>query len=172
MVINRQRIVQARRDAKQALFETVQALRASGKTVSCIVRETGISRNRVIAWVGLAELPERNQMEPSPRTPAFYREYLAKRWAEGFRHGRNLLKEIQELGYTGCFSYLARFLARWRKTPTTPVVPATTMPPANVATPVRATNSLLLCRQISPLVSFGRRENPRNCIPSPTLTSG
>src|ERR1700733_12587016 len=32
--INRQRIVQGRRDAKQALFETVRALHASGQTVS------------------------------------------------------------------------------------------------------------------------------------------
>ena len=152
VVINRHRIVHERRVAKQALFETVQALRASGKTVSCVVRETGISRNRVIAWAGLVELPERNQMEPNPRTPAFYQEHLAKRWAEGFQHGRRLLKEIQELGYTGCFSYLARFLARWR-TPTTPVVSVTMMPPANVPPLVPANNSLLLCRQISPLVA-------------------
>ena len=119
--INRQRIVHNRRIAKQSLFETVQALHASGQTVSHIVRETGISRNRVTAWVGLVELPERNQMEPNPRTPAFYQEHLAKRWAEGCQHGPRLLKEIQELGYTGCFSYLAQFLARWRKTPMTPV---------------------------------------------------
>ena len=127
----------------------MQALRASGKTVSCIVRETGISRNRVIAWAGLVELPERNQMEPNPRTPAFYQEHLAKRWAEGFQHGRRLLKEIQELGYTGSFSYPARFLGRWR-TPPTPVVSVTMMPAANVPPLVPATNSLLLCRQISP----------------------
>jgi transposase len=93
-------------------------------------------------------------MAPNPRTPAFYQEHLAKRWAEGFQHGRKLLKEIQALGYTGCFSYLARFLARWRqKRPTTPVTSATTMPTAKVAPPVGSNNSLLICRQISPLVA-------------------
>jgi hypothetical protein len=108
---------------KHALFETVQGLHASGKTGSDIVRETGISRQRVSAWVGLVELPERNRMAPNPRTPAFYEEHLAQRWAEGFQHGRKLLKEIQALGYTGC--YLARFLARLRqKTPTTPLTSA------------------------------------------------
>jgi transposase len=76
VVIHRRRIVHERRVVKQALFATVRALRASGKTVSCIVRETGISRKRVTAWVGLVELPERNQMEPSRRTPAFYQEHL------------------------------------------------------------------------------------------------
>src|ERR1700733_7876487 len=68
-------------------------------------------------------------MEPTPRALAFFEEHLAKRWAEGCQHGPRLLKEIQELGYTGCFSYLARFLARWRrKTPTLPVALETTMP--------------------------------------------
>jgi hypothetical protein len=155
VVINRQRIVQGRRDAKQALFETVQALYASGQTINRIVRETGISRKRVTAWTSLVELPERNQMEPTPRPPAFYQEHLAKRSAEGHQHGRSLLNEIQELGYTGCFSCLARFLARWRqKTPTTPVASETTMPGAKVAPLVAATNSLLLlCRQISPQVA-------------------
>jgi transposase len=153
-VINRQRIVHDRRVAKQALFETVQALHVSGQTVSHIVRETGISRNRVTAWVGLVELPERNQMEPNPRTPAFYQEHLAKRWAEGCQHGPRLLREIQERGYTGCFSYLAQFLAQWRrKAPTFPVALETTTPTANVAPLVGATASLLLCRQISPLVA-------------------
>jgi transposase len=67
VVRNRQRIVDERRVAKQALFEAVQALQASGKTVSGMVRETGISRQRVSAWVGLVELPERNRMAPNPR---------------------------------------------------------------------------------------------------------
>jgi hypothetical protein len=39
--VNRDCIAHERRVAKQALFETVQALCASGKTVSCIVREKG-----------------------------------------------------------------------------------------------------------------------------------
>jgi hypothetical protein len=93
-------------------------------------------------------------MEPPPRALAFFEEHLAKRWAEGCQHGPRLLKEIQELGYTGCFSYLAQFLARWRrKAPARSVALETTMPTANVAPRVGATASLLLCRQISPLVA-------------------
>jgi transposase len=71
---------------------------------------------RVTKWITLPELPMRNTMEPTSHTPDSYHDYLAKRWGEGCRHGRSLLKEIQELGYTGCFSYLARFLASWRRT--------------------------------------------------------
>jgi hypothetical protein len=148
VVIDRQHIVQGRRVVKQAQFEMVRALHAPGRTVSSIVRETELGRKQVTAWVGLVELPERNQMEPNPRTPAFYKDYLAKRWAEGCQHGQTLMEEIQELGYTGCFSYLARFLAPWRKMITTPVATTAT---ADVAPLVPAPQSL--CRQISPQVA-------------------
>jgi transposase len=104
--------------------------------------------------VGLVELSERSRMVPNRRTPAFYEDHLAQRWAEGFQHGRKLLKEIQALGYTGFFSYLARFLARWRqKTPTTPVTSATTIPTAKVAPLANSKTSLFIRRQISPLVA-------------------
>jgi transposase len=150
-VIDHHRIEQGRRVAKQALFETVRTLHESGKTVSCIVRETGIGKKRISAWVGLEELPERNRMEPNPRTPAFYQDYLAKRWAEGCRHGHTLMEELQEIGYTGCFSYLARFLALWRRKPSTPVAFDTTMPTASITPLELVANSL--CRQISPQVA-------------------
>jgi hypothetical protein len=92
--------------------------------------------------VGLVELPE---MAPNPRTPAFYEEHLAQCWTEGFQQGRKPLKEIQALGYTGCFFYLARFPARWRqKPPTTPVTSATTVPTAKVEPLADAKTSLLI----------------------------
>ena len=62
-----------------------------------------------------------------------------------------LMEEIQKLGYKGCFSYLARFLAPWRKKPTSPVTLESTIPTANVAPLVLATNAL--CRQVSPQVA-------------------
>jgi hypothetical protein len=67
VVMDRQRIVQGRRVAKQALFETVRSLHASGRTVSSIVRETELGRKQVTAWVGLVELPARKSpfFEPS-----------------------------------------------------------------------------------------------------------
>jgi len=151
VVIDRQRIEQERRVAKQKLFETVQKLHASGKTVSSIVRETGICRKLIATWITLVELPERSKMEPNQRTPAFYQDYLAKRWAEGVRHGQTLLKEIQELGYTGCFSYLARFLAPWRRKPTASLAPDIAMPAANIAPFVSTASSS--CRQVSPQVA-------------------
>jgi len=81
---------------------------------SQIVRETRLSRKRVDKWLRLAELPERNKMEPKVDSPAFFRDYLARRWKSGCQHVKTLMAELRVLGYTGCFSGLARFLSSWR----------------------------------------------------------
>ena len=109
-----QDVVSARRALQQALFEKVHGLRRAGRNASQIVRETGISRNRVDKWLRLAELPERNKMEPKMNSPAFFRDYLARRWKAGCHHVKTLLAELRTRGYTGCFSVLARFLSAWR----------------------------------------------------------
>jgi hypothetical protein len=49
-----------------------------------------------------------------PYTPAFFHEHLSRRWASGCTDGRKLFGEIKELGYKGCYSYLARHLSKWR----------------------------------------------------------
>jgi len=74
-----------------------------------------LSRKRVDKWIRLRVLPPRRSMAPKPCSPAFYADYLARQWADGNRNGRGLFAEIKGLGYTGCFSYLARFLSPWRR---------------------------------------------------------
>jgi transposase len=109
-----QDVVAERRAVHQALFEKVHRLRHAGMNASQIVRETGISRKRVDKWLRLAEPPERNKMEPKVNSPAFFRDYLARRWAAGCHHVKTLLAELRTRGYTGCFSVLARFVSGWR----------------------------------------------------------
>jgi hypothetical protein len=111
---HQQAIVSERHAAEQALFETVHRLWRSGKKASEVVKETGISRKRVDKWIRLTELPERNKMSPKPDSPAFFQDYLARRWSAGYQHVRSLLAELRSLGYTGCFSGLARFVSHWR----------------------------------------------------------
>jgi hypothetical protein len=53
-------------------------------------------------------------MEPKPTSPRFFAAHLQRRWAEGCHEGPPLLTEIRALGYRGCYSSLAKFLARWR----------------------------------------------------------
>ncbi len=108
-------IVAQRSLLDHALFTAVHRLRRLGNNVSEIVRQIGISRKRVDKWLRFAELPARNKMAPKPDSPAFFGDYLAKRWSNGIQHVRTLLAELRHLGYTGCFSGLARFLSRWRE---------------------------------------------------------
>jgi len=108
-------IVAQRSLLDQALFMAVHRLRHMGNNASEIVRQTGISRKRVDKWLRFAELPARNKMAPKPDSPAFFCDYLAKRWSSGIQHVRTLLAELHLLGYTGCFSGLARFLSPWRE---------------------------------------------------------
>jgi transposase len=54
-------------------------------------------------------------MAPTPVSPAYYQSYLARRWTEGCTVVRRLFTEIQGLGFTGCYTHLARFIASWRR---------------------------------------------------------
>ncbi len=111
-----QGVIEAQRSLlNQALFLAIHRLRHLGNNASEIVRHTGISRKRVDKWLRFAELLPRNKMAPKPDSPAFFGGYLANRWSSGIQHVRTLLGELRLLGYTGCFSGLARFLSRWRE---------------------------------------------------------
>ena len=99
----------------QAKFEQVRRLYDAGKTATAITQELGLSRKRVDKWIRLQTLPERNARAPTPRSPAYYEGYLSRRWAEGCTVVRRLLIEIKRLGFTGCYTHLARFVASWRR---------------------------------------------------------
>jgi transposase len=116
-----------RRKANQALFETIHRLYASGKNVTAIARETGIGRKRVDKWRRLPELPERNKMAPKEDSPAYFQDYLARRWRVGCHHLRTLMAELRQQGYTGCFSGLARFVSRWRERQPRPCLAASSL---------------------------------------------
>jgi hypothetical protein len=150
-----QDVVAERRALQQALFEEVHRLRQAGMNASQIIRETGISRKRVDKWLRLAELPERNKMEPKMNSPAFFRDYLARRWAEGCHHVKTLLAELRTRGYTGCFSVLARFVSGWRA-PKQGAVPTAEQPTATTES-----NRLLLGHHVSSRVAAALLLKPR-----------
>jgi hypothetical protein len=83
--------------------------------VSQIARQLGVNRRHIDKWVRLEELPERSRMQPRPGMSESFREYLRKRWEQGCHHGHDLLAEIRQLGYVGCYSRLAPLLSPWRR---------------------------------------------------------
>ena len=58
-------------------------------------------------------------------TPARFAVYLRERWAEGHRNVRRLLEEVRAQGYTGCYSRLAAFIAKWQQKAAIKQTPAT-----------------------------------------------
>jgi hypothetical protein len=54
-------------------------------------------------------------MAPKPGTPAYYQDHLARRWEEEYTVARSLFTEVQRLGYTGCYTHLAQYVACWQR---------------------------------------------------------
>jgi hypothetical protein len=98
-----------------ARFAEVKRLQQAGKTLGAIVTATGLNWRTVSKWATCATLPERGRMDPRPRDPVQFADYLAKRWTEGCRNGRHLLLEIREQGYPGSRAQLERLLWEWRR---------------------------------------------------------
>ena len=100
---------------REQLFAKVRALYDAGRSAATITREVGLSRKRVDRWVKLEALPARNTMATTTSSPGHYLEHLTRRWQEGCTVVRELFVELKRLGYTGCYTHLARFVAAWRR---------------------------------------------------------
>jgi hypothetical protein len=98
-------------------------------------------------------------MEPKPTSPRFFAAHLQRRWAEGCHQGPRLLTEIRALGYRGCYSSLAKFLARWRDHE--PELQPKSRPPASVGLRQQAGPHPTVSGQISPLVAAALLSKPR-----------
>ena len=163
------------RAARQVMFGQIKALYDAGKTVTAIARELGLGRRRVERWVRFVVLPERNAMAPKACTPAYFEAYLTSRYVEGVTLVRLLFGEIQQRGYTGSFSHLARFISLW-KNAARPIAVAVKAPPA--PSPPRPTNHALSepapapildptnGRSISPLTAAALCVKPRGQMTS------
>jgi transposase len=116
--------------------------------VGQIARQLGLCRRRIDKWIQFDELPERSRMQPRPGMPESFRDYLRQRWQAGCRHGRTLFAEIQKLGYVGCYSGLAKFIAPWRQAKAE-ARPIPAFPAASQVEPATSAGS----RQLSPQVA-------------------
>jgi transposase len=157
VVAHRQEGVEQWRQEKLKLFQTIQQMKAAGMKVSEIAGHLGINRRRIDKWVRLEELPERSRMEPRPGMVESFREYLRERWEQGCHHSRELLAEIQQRGYLGCYSRLAQLLSRWRQPKPEWEAASPTPPPRSPAQVVSPPSA----RQISLQVAAALLNKPR-----------
>ena len=156
--VHRDLVDTARREMQRSMFMRVRALYEAGHNAKAIAGKLGLGRRRVDRWIRLEELPERQTMAAKFFTPAYFREYLSRRWAEGCTHAGRLFEEIKRLGYSGSYSHLARLLSPWRHAagpePTTP-----TQRPNGTMLVDPETN-----RTISPLVAAALCVRPRKML--------
>jgi transposase len=101
-------------------------------------------------------------MEPKPTSPRFFATHLQRRWAEGCHEGPRLLEEIRALGYRGCYSSLAKFLARWRDHE--PELKPKSAPPTSVGLRQQAGVHPTVSGHISPLVAAALLSKPRHLL--------
>ncbi|MDQ6674302.1 MAG: ISL3 family transposase [Chloroflexota bacterium] len=97
-------------------WERARALRAQGWAVQAIGREISLSPKTVRRLLNRATPPSQEYVRHRhvPRLVEPFIHYLLQRWADGCRNGRQLTREIEQLGYLGKGSAVRWMIARWR----------------------------------------------------------
>jgi transposase len=110
-------------------YEQVQALRAQGKGIKPITRETGLSRETVRRFARAASVGELLAKAGHGRPSLLddYQPYLHQRWSEGCTNARKLHAELKQRGYTGSYGAVANYVLPFRRPGTAP--PAAPAPP-------------------------------------------
>lgn len=91
-----QRARPAHRQSRQEVFTMIHSLRNQGLSYSEIERRTGYKRRSVAKWLRHKTPPDRRRATPTPTSPRYFEDYLARRWQEGQRHGRQLFQEVKD----------------------------------------------------------------------------
>jgi transposase len=93
-----------------------RALRAQRWSIQAIGREISLSPKTVRRLLNRATPPSQEYVRHRhvPRLVEPFLPYLLQRWADGCRNGRQLTREIEQLGYLGKGSAVRWMIARWR----------------------------------------------------------
>ena len=104
---------QMHRDRRRQRYERVMELHRRGMSMRAIARELGMHRRTVRRFVNAGSFPER-AIRPSHSQMDPFAGYLRRRWDEGCHNAAQLTREIQALGFTGCYDLARRRVAGWR----------------------------------------------------------
>ncbi len=143
--------------AREALFAQVRALYDAGRTARASTEELGLSRRRVDRWVRLEVPPTCNAMATTTSSPGHFLAHLSRRWQEGCTLATRLFTEVKQLGYIGCYTYLAWFVAGWRRP-----AQGTDAPPRQSAAPLPRDPTS--GRPLSPLTAAALCIRPRSLL--------
>ena len=110
-------------------YEQVQALRAQGKGIKPIMRETGLAKETVRRFYRAATADEllAKVRDGRPSLLDDYKPYLHQRWNEGCANVRQLHAELKERGYKGSYGTIRDYVLPFREAGAAP--PAVPGPP-------------------------------------------
>jgi transposase len=110
-------------------FELVQALRAQGKGIKPIARETGLAKETVRRFYRAATVDEllAKVRDGRPSLLDDYKPYLHQRWNEGCTNVRQLHAELRERGFKGGYGTIRDYMLPFRQAGAAP--PAVPGPP-------------------------------------------
>jgi transposase len=93
-------------------YEQVQALRAQGKGIKPIMRETGLAKETVRRFYRAATVDEllTKVKDGRPSVLDDFKPYLHQRWNEGCTSARQLHAELQQRGYHGGYRTIRDYL--------------------------------------------------------------
>ncbi|HXO27460.1 MAG TPA: ISL3 family transposase [Thermoanaerobaculia bacterium] len=97
-------------------YELVQALRAEGKGIMAVMKETGWAKDTVRRYARAASADElMTAPPPRPSLLGGHGAYLRQRWDQGCTSARTLHAEVTARGYTGSYGTVSTFLRPLRK---------------------------------------------------------
>ncbi len=110
-------------------YELVQALKARGKGVKPIARETGLAKETVRRFYRAATADEllAKVRDGRPSLLDDYKPYLHQRWNKGCTNVRQLHNELRERGYRGGYGTIRDYMLPFRESGAAP--PAVPGPP-------------------------------------------
>jgi transposase len=110
-------------------YEQVQALRAQGKGIKPIMRETGLAKETVRRFYRAATAGEllAKVRDGRPSLLDDYKPYLHQRWNEGCTNVRRLHAELKDRGYKGGYGTICDYVLPFRGSGAAP--PAAPGPP-------------------------------------------
>jgi transposase len=119
---------------REARFEEAVRLRKQGMTMRGIAQALGIGRRTVRRWLQAGHAPTWRHADRGRSSLDPFRDYLEARWAEGYRNGTGLWREIRERGFAGQSGIVRQWAARRRRQDpsadlTTPTNPPKAQPP-------------------------------------------
>ena len=132
------------RHQREARFDEAVRLRAQGMTLRGIAHALGIGRRTVRRWLRAGHAPTWRHADRGRSSLDPFRNYLEARWAEGYRNGTGLWREIRDRGFAGQSGIVRQWAARRRRQdPSADLTTPTNSPKAQPPTVRKAARLLM-----------------------------